>query len=724
MATQDLVFLNDQVVRLNALLASYQRKYPSHTPEAQSRSLVPSTTDRSGLTPLLIEYDGIIHAQEAEISHQKVELSKLRQAIDELLSENERLGGELRENVEAQLSAGMGMVGLSGMDEGAPAQDDDQMLYNFQEQLKMAAEEKESAEQKWRAASQEIDRLEKELEAEKESHQWRVVEQQAHQVKEQYMESMASVTAQVETLQKELRQARMELVTSEQVMKDQKRTISDLQSQLSWKDQEKADVIFKEGITDTKMIELKKIMDDLKHQLSLASRESGELKREKFAMETRVSELQRRNFELEEKETDAIMRVRDAVQMVENAVLEKDQAEVQSRQKDDEIEQMQDVVSKLINEAGVRTRQEVDAVRKQCNERIVKLTDEVHSLEMEGAEREAQIERLVREKRSVESELEKIYKDGIVQGSKQHNAYEDLNRRAIDAERRRDEAELKVDTLESTLKREAMNSEQLKGQLESQLSGTRERLMMMELEFENLNDDRVRYLDEIDKLKRQLQSAQQDKEAAQRKYNKQSVMMEQGQQLKMRDYEVKLQSTEDANRQTMLELRKLLNAQQRMSARWKEECNTITQKFEVKVTDLRSEVSMLKRRNEELTSLLKESQEKTIEAERVISEYTKNVRRMEDRVRESEQRAAESTRKLSRHVVRERQMTSERESLLQELTRSHRETNRSPRGQNISNLSHSGRLAESLRMADISNGQTNGSPRQHRRDIDDMLSER
>lgn len=65
------------------------------------------------------------------------------------------------------------------------------------------------------------------------------------------------------------------------------------------------------------------------------------------------------------------------------------------------------------------------------------------------------------------------------------------------------------------------SSEQLKGQLESQLSGTRERLMTMELEFENLNDDRVRYLDEIDKLKRQLQSAQQDKEAAQRKYNKQ-----------------------------------------------------------------------------------------------------------------------------------------------------------------------------------------------------------
>ena len=37
--------------------------------------------------------------------------------------------------------------------------------------------------------------------------------------------------------------------------------------------------------------------------------------------------------------------------------------------------------------------------------------------------------------------------------------------------------------------------------------------------------------------------------------------------MKLREFEVKLQSTEDVNRHSMTELRKLLSAQQRMCAR-------------------------------------------------------------------------------------------------------------------------------------------------------------
>ena len=47
--------------------------------------------------------------------------------------------------------------------------------------------------------------------------------------------------------------------------------------------------------------------------------------------------------------------------------------------------------------------------------------------------------------------------------------------------------------------------------------------------------------------------------------------------------------------------------------RWKEECQSITEKFECKISDLRSEVSHLKKRNDELMSLLRESQAKTLE---------------------------------------------------------------------------------------------------------------
>lgn len=56
--------------------------------------------------------------------------------------------------------------------------------------------------------------------------------------------------------------------------------------------------------------------------------------------------------------------------------------------------------------------------------------------------------------------------------------------------------------------------------------------------------------------------------------------------------------------------------------RWKEECQSITEKFECKINDLRSEVSHLKKRNDELTSLLRESQTKTLEVGTTRYSYT------------------------------------------------------------------------------------------------------
>jgi len=48
----------------------------------------------------------------------------------------------------------------------------------------------------------------------------------------------------------------------------------------------------------------------------------------------------------------------------------------------------------------------------------------------------------------------------------------------------------------------------------------------------------------------------------------QITIFEQDNTMKLREFEVKLQSTEDVNRSTNTQLRKLLTAQQRMSARY------------------------------------------------------------------------------------------------------------------------------------------------------------
>ena len=80
-----------------------------------------------------------------------------------------------------------------------------------------------------------------------------------------------------------------------------------------------------------------------------------------------------------------------------------------------------------------------------------------HDIDLqENAEKEELVKRAIKDKRSVEAELERITKEGHVSSVKDKMAYEDLNRRAVQAERARDEAEVKIENIASQLKREAM----------------------------------------------------------------------------------------------------------------------------------------------------------------------------------------------------------------------------------------------------------------------------
>ncbi|XP_012945044.1 uncharacterized protein LOC106013554 [Aplysia californica] len=155
--------------------------------------------------------------------------------------------------------------------------------------------------------------------------------------------------------------------------------------------------------------------------------------------------------------------------------------------------------------------------------------------------------------------------------------------------------------------------ENVRIQRDSEVAQLQERVSGFQSQFEVASEEREANVNQINALNKKLLEANKEKEAAYRKCLKEVALMEQDQQVKTRDLEIRLQTTEDTRQQTVSELRRLLTAQQRMSARWKEECQTIRHKFEGKLTDCRAEMSHVKKRNEELTSLLKDSQAKTAE---------------------------------------------------------------------------------------------------------------
>ncbi|XP_055894984.1 sodium channel and clathrin linker 1-like [Biomphalaria glabrata] len=572
--------------------------------------------------------------------------SQLRNDIDglknytqELVQENERLHQDLSDLVQKNL--------LSGHGAGDGDRDEVKIIQNLHQQINLALQEKEAAQDKWREALEEVDRLEATLEMEKENHQWKVVEQQANQIKAQYQESMTNLNSEMESLRVELRESHADNSELRQKVSEMKLTLGELQQQLICKAQENADSLFKESRSDSKVYELKQNMDYLNQRLLDMIHESEEVKKENASLSTRVMDLQCQLKESKMQENEAVSQLKNSVHMAETAIIEKDQWGILLKKRDEDLEQVKAVLANVINKAGERTRQEVDNVKKACNHRITQLTEELHRLEMESAEKQIRLDRLLRDKRAIEAELQQLSKDGAAEGLKYKEENQHLNKRIIEAERARDEVTLQLEKLQSHCDKLDQDNKQMKQNMQIGAKKFQDRLSQIQSEFEVISEDKINLIDKQNELNKKVSIVEQERDIAINKFNKELALVEQDHHVRFRELEIKLQTTEDSKRQTVGELRRLLTAQQRMNARWKEECQTLTHKFEATLENLRSELASVKIRNENLTSLLRESQIKTEEAEKALFLYAQNIRRMEDRVKEAELRAGDVIKQLA-----------------------------------------------------------------------------
>ena len=84
-------------------------------------------------------------------------------------------------------------------------------------------------------------------------------------------------------------------------------------------------------------------------------------------------------------------------------------------------------------------------------------------------------------------------------------------------------------------------------------------------------------------------------------------------QIKNTDHFNKVRALEENQSRAMFELRQLLNMQQRMSNKWKEECHSITSQSEAKFSEMKRNFENLKQVNELLAKELQECRKRDVE---------------------------------------------------------------------------------------------------------------
>ncbi|ELW62663.1 Sodium channel and clathrin linker 1 [Tupaia chinensis] len=406
----------------------------------------------------------------------------------------------------------------------------------------------------------------------------------------------------------------------------------------------------REEASDRRLQQLQSSIKQVETRLCVAIQEASQLRTEKTHLEKQIGELQVKCNELESEKYEAISRARNSMQLLEEANLQKSQALLEEKQKEEDIEKMKETISRFVQDAAMRTRKEVANTRKQYNIQIAQLTEELSGLQMECAEKQGQIERAIREKKAVEEELEKIYREGRGNESN-YRKLEEMHQRCLAAERSKDDLELRLKRAENRMKQLEINSSE-------EISRSQEMIQklqnVLESERENcgfVSEERLKLQQENEQLQKEAENLRKIALEAQKKAKLKISTMEHEFSIKEHGFEVQLREMEDSNRTSTEELRHLLATQQKAANRWKEETKKLTESAEIRISNLKSELSRQKLHTQELLSQLEMANEKVVENEKLILEHQEKANRLQRRLSQAEERAASASQQVGSILI-------------------------------------------------------------------------
>ncbi|XP_029874715.1 LOW QUALITY PROTEIN: sodium channel and clathrin linker 1 [Aquila chrysaetos chrysaetos] len=614
------------------------------------------------LSTLITEYDKHLEEMRQQLQLYQVQMSEMRLKFEQVTKENERLHAELKEVLEKQLEA------FPFMPLGTDIPADEGIVRNLQEQLQLTNQEKEQAIELWQTVLQEHDRLQRQYQERMTETQIHVAERQKQKDQltgfqqltrqlhianekielsnQQFLKTVAEQNVELEQLRKQLRQAKIDGQTANAKVDEMTRLTEKLQGQLERKEEDVISAQQRETASDKRLQQMQSSIKQLETRLRVTVQDAEQLRTERTALEKTNRELQTKYANLEREKYEAVAKIQDCIQLLEEANLQKSQALFGEKQKEEEIKKMKDEMSQLAEDTAARIRKAVDSAKKQYNVQISRLTEELSALQMECGEKQGQIERAIREKRAVEEELEKIYRED--RGHESDNRkLEQLHQKYLLAETTKGDLQLSLQTTQNKLKQLEMNSEEEKSRcqeiickLQSILDSEREKSTFV-------SEQRLKLQQENEQLQKEMEGLRKLAIEAQQKAKIKISTMEHEHAVKEHGYEARLKEMEDTSQKSTAELRRLLVAQQKATNRWKEETKNLTETTEARISKLKSELSQQKLRSQELISQLEVANEKVTEDEKLMMEYREYINRLQRRLSQAEQRASTASQKLS-----------------------------------------------------------------------------
>ncbi|CAJ1052999.1 sodium channel and clathrin linker 1 isoform X3 [Xyrichtys novacula] len=613
------------------------------------------------MAPLIIEYDRHIDEMTEQLQKYQAQMTDVKVKLERVVKENERLHAELRESAERQLSSLPAALSVEG-----GTLEEEVIIRNLQEQVQLSEQERQQAIELWQTASQQLDSLQQVyqktvsdgqshgtqrqqlkdqlVEFKQHTHKLQVANHRLEMTNQHFLKTVREQNKEMEELHSQLRQAKAELKTSTAKIDEMTKFLQNVQDQTKKQEETVTEAQGREIAAERRVRQLQTALSQLETRLKAASQETETVSREQSVWEKKVGELQARVSTLEEEKYEALAKVRESVQVAEEAALQKDQTLLREKKKTEELENTKRGIKLLIKNAAVRTKTEVDNVRKQYNVQLHRMAEELSALQLESADKESQIQRSLRERIAVEEELEKVYKEG--RAEPEFRKIDALHQRCLEAERMAEDMRLTLQSTQNKLKKVEMDyGEELSRcqeevrRLQSSLSSAREDCVCISEEKLRLQQENLHLCKETDELRKSLLLVQ-------KRAKQQVSQMEHKHSLKEQELEARLQELEECSRSSSADMERLLTTHRKSTQHWKEAKNLV-QASETKITSLKAELKRQRQHSHKLQMDLETDHNIVAEYERQLAECQEERGRLQNHLTHAERKAATASQQLS-----------------------------------------------------------------------------
>jgi chromosome segregation ATPase len=294
----------------------------------------------------------------------------------------------------------------------------------------------------------------------------------------------------------------------------------------------------------------------------------------------------RNRQEWNQKELEYVQRVQEHTEQSQEALYERDTVVQQQQHVLKQLEQVQKEKEDLVHQWRETVRLQVESVQSKAMMERRGLCDSLQQLETKYAETLVQFDRAVREKRAVESELDKLMVHLPQESSRWEQSIEELYGKLRTVEREKQEFSHQCERVYLKYQKEQQEWEQERRVLLERVEDQVRRVRSLETDLRDAKEKQVSWMETMTTLEHEKKNLMESMRVQQQEHQATLQQMTFRYEQRVQELQEKYEAVQQSDTQAHRELQKVLATQQILTLKWKEEQQVQREQYEKKLSSI------------------------------------------------------------------------------------------------------------------------------------------